>query len=236
MIALSVAGGWVGNRDHWHGRQARHLGGDAAEQQPAQLRSGRRRRADERRVVSLALGHDAVRRIERIENPFPGNRVQRIERDGPEEQIAYERQILLSSSRAQVEVTDVAEQARIAAENAALRAAAAGGVEVTILRPADVYGPGSRPWTVLPVRNLRAGRVVLPAFGQGVFDPVYIDDVVAAVAAAGERAEAAGRGDRGGLKQLFDCLAMEVQLCNQIGFSKVMKFYFIMQDTFIKET
>lgn len=30
-------------------------------------------------------------------------------------------------------------------------------------------------------------------------------------------AEAAGRGDKDGLKQLLDCLAMEVQLCNLIG-------------------
>ena len=33
-------------------------------------------------------------------------------------------------------------------------------------------------------------------------------------------AEAAGRGDRDGLKQLYDCLALEVQLCNQIGHSR----------------
>jgi glycerol-1-phosphate dehydrogenase [NAD(P)+] len=33
-------------------------------------------------------------------------------------------------------------------------------------------------------------------------------------------AEAAGRGDRDGLKALYDCLAMEVQLCNQIGHSR----------------
>lgn len=82
---------------------------------------------------------------------------------------------------------------KIAAENVALQVAAEGDLEVTILRPADVYGPGSRPWTVLPVRNLRAGRVVLPARGRGVFDPVYIDDLVAAVIAAGEVAEASGR-------------------------------------------
>jgi glycerol-1-phosphate dehydrogenase [NAD(P)+] len=30
-------------------------------------------------------------------------------------------------------------------------------------------------------------------------------------------AEAAGRGDKDGLKTLYDCLAMEVQLCNQVG-------------------
>jgi len=33
-------------------------------------------------------------------------------------------------------------------------------------------------------------------------------------------AEAAGRGDHLGLKTLYDCLAMEVQLCNQIGHSR----------------
>ncbi|NUM47795.1 MAG: iron-containing alcohol dehydrogenase [Anaerolineales bacterium] len=33
-------------------------------------------------------------------------------------------------------------------------------------------------------------------------------------------AEAAGRGDPEGLKTLYDCLAMEVQLCNQIGHSR----------------
>ncbi len=33
-------------------------------------------------------------------------------------------------------------------------------------------------------------------------------------------AEAAGRGDREGLKTLYDCLAMEVQLCNQVGHSR----------------
>jgi glycerol-1-phosphate dehydrogenase [NAD(P)+] len=33
-------------------------------------------------------------------------------------------------------------------------------------------------------------------------------------------AEAAGRGDRQGLKYLYDCLAMEVQLCNQIGHAR----------------
>jgi len=33
-------------------------------------------------------------------------------------------------------------------------------------------------------------------------------------------AEAAGRGDRQGLKTLYDCLAMEVQLCNQVGHAR----------------
>jgi glycerol-1-phosphate dehydrogenase [NAD(P)+] len=33
-------------------------------------------------------------------------------------------------------------------------------------------------------------------------------------------AEAAGRGDRDGLKTLLDCLCMEVQLCNQVGHAR----------------
>ena len=33
-------------------------------------------------------------------------------------------------------------------------------------------------------------------------------------------AEAAGRGDREGLKTLYDCIAMEVQLCNQVGHAR----------------
>jgi glycerol-1-phosphate dehydrogenase [NAD(P)+] len=35
-----------------------------------------------------------------------------------------------------------------------------------------------------------------------------------------ECAEAAGLGDHQGLKSLYDCLAMEVQLCNQIGHAR----------------
>jgi len=33
-------------------------------------------------------------------------------------------------------------------------------------------------------------------------------------------ADAAGKGDREGLKQLLDCLALEVQLCNQVGHAR----------------
>lgn len=49
----------------------------------------------------------------------------------------------------------------------------------------------------------------------------YIDQTVRGILQGGlDCAEAAGRGDHEGLKQLLDCLAMEVQLCNQIGHSR----------------
>jgi glycerol-1-phosphate dehydrogenase [NAD(P)+] len=49
----------------------------------------------------------------------------------------------------------------------------------------------------------------------------YVDRVAAAILeGAYDCAQAAGRGDREGLKQLLDCLTLEVQLCNQIGHSR----------------
>lgn len=67
---------------------------------------------------------------------------------------------------------------KIAAEQVALQSHATGEIDVTILRPGDVYGPGSRPWTIIPIQMLKAGQVVLPARGRGTFVPVYIDDLV----------------------------------------------------------
>ncbi|KAA0234991.1 MAG: dTDP-glucose 4,6-dehydratase [Acidimicrobiales bacterium] len=66
---------------------------------------------------------------------------------------------------------------KIATEQVALQSHAAGEIDVTILRPGDVYGPGSRPWTIIPIQMLKAHQVVLPARGHGTFVPVYIDDL-----------------------------------------------------------
>jgi glycerol-1-phosphate dehydrogenase [NAD(P)+] len=50
--------------------------------------------------------------------------------------------------------------------------------------------------------------------------PWVADAAQAILEGALECAEAAGAGDPDGLKQLLDCLALEVQLCNQIGHSR----------------
>jgi glycerol-1-phosphate dehydrogenase [NAD(P)+] len=50
--------------------------------------------------------------------------------------------------------------------------------------------------------------------------PWVADAAQAILDGALECAEAAGMGDDEGLKQLLDCLALEVQLCNQIGHSR----------------
>lgn len=73
---------------------------------------------------------------------------------------------------------------KIAAEHAALRVAAGGRMPVTVVRPGDVYGPGSVPWTIRPVQMLRAGQLALLDGGRGVLSPVYVDDVVEGALAA----------------------------------------------------
>ncbi|KRA37650.1 MULTISPECIES: NAD-dependent epimerase/dehydratase family protein [unclassified Nocardioides] len=82
---------------------------------------------------------------------------------------------------------------KIASEQVVLQAHAAGEIEVVIVRPGDVYGPGSRPWTVQPVSLIRRGAFVLPALGRGVFSPVYVDDLVAGLQLAVSRPAAAGQ-------------------------------------------
>ena len=82
---------------------------------------------------------------------------------------------------------------KVASEQVVLQAHAAGEIECTILRPSEVYGPGSRPWTVLPVEAIRSNRFVLPAMGQGVFSPLYVDNLIDAVELAAVRPEAPGQ-------------------------------------------
>lgn len=52
------------------------------------------------------------------------------------------------------------------------------------------------------------------------FIPWVHDNALSILSGVLDCAEAAGQGDHGGLKTLFDCLAMEVQLCNQVGHAR----------------
>lgn len=82
---------------------------------------------------------------------------------------------------------------KIVGEHVVLAAHAAGEQSCTIVRPADVYGPGCRPWVLEPLAAMKANRFLLPARGQGLFTPVYIDDLVDGVVLAATRPEAAGQ-------------------------------------------
>jgi nucleoside-diphosphate-sugar epimerase len=50
-----------------------------------------------------------------------------------------------------------------------------------VVRPGDVYGPGSVPWTVRPTELLAAGQMAVPGKGDGTMLPVYIDDLVSGI-------------------------------------------------------
>lgn len=50
-----------------------------------------------------------------------------------------------------------------------------------VVRPGDVYGPGSVPWTLRPLELAKAGRLAVPGKGDGQMLPLYIDDLVEAV-------------------------------------------------------
>jgi len=84
------------------------------------------------------------------------------------------------------------QDAKAASEHPLLAAHAAGEIAGTIVRPSDVYGPGSRPWVLLPLEMIRAGRFLLPAHGRGLLNPVYVDDLVDGIVRAAGLAAGAG--------------------------------------------
>jgi nucleoside-diphosphate-sugar epimerase len=80
-----------------------------------------------------------------------------------------------------------------AQEKMAMQLVDAGGCDIRIVRPANVYGPGSRPWVDEVARLLRAGKPTLINGGVQNAGLVYVDNVVEVmVRAAGA---AAGPGD-----------------------------------------
>jgi nucleoside-diphosphate-sugar epimerase len=70
---------------------------------------------------------------------------------------------------------------KIESERVALGSDEPGRMRVTALRPGDVYGPGCRPWVVLPLEYMRAGQFVLPARGRGILNHLHVDNLVDAI-------------------------------------------------------
>lgn len=81
---------------------------------------------------------------------------------------------------------------KVASEQVVLQAHAAGEVEVTVVRPGDVYGPGSKPWVILPVEAIKKNAFVLPANGRGRFAPVYVDNLADGIVLTASEPQAAG--------------------------------------------
>jgi nucleoside-diphosphate-sugar epimerase len=79
---------------------------------------------------------------------------------------------------------------KVASEQVVLQAHAAGEIACTVIRPGDVWGPRSRPWTILPLEMIQQGTFMVPR--GGIFSPIYVDNLVHGIALAAEKDEGAG--------------------------------------------
>jgi len=78
-------------------------------------------------------------------------------------------------------------QTKIESERAVFALHDPGHFEVIVIRPGDVYGPGSIPWVVRPVQLISKGIAILPDGGRGAKNHVYVDNLLDAVFLALER-------------------------------------------------
>ena len=81
-----------------------------------------------------------------------------------------------------------------------------------VVRPGDVYGPGSVPWLLRPLELTRSRQAALPGAGDGTMLPIYIDDLVTWIVAAAKRgapgtAYTVWDGEPIGFQELFASLA-----------------------------
>jgi nucleoside-diphosphate-sugar epimerase len=84
-----------------------------------------------------------------------------------------------------------------AAEQLALQAARSGRIEVTVIRPAWIYGPRDRATIARMVAMIRAGRARILGRGDNRLNMVYVGNVAEAAIRAASLPEAAG--------QVFNC-------------------------------
>jgi nucleoside-diphosphate-sugar epimerase len=64
---------------------------------------------------------------------------------------------------------------------------------ITVIRPACTFGPRSAAWTLTPLRRVRRGSRVLIGKGDGICNPVYIDNLVDLILLAVDRDTAIGQ-------------------------------------------
>ena len=82
---------------------------------------------------------------------------------------------------------------KLAAEREVIRMIQEDRLQSTIIQPTIVYGPFSSHWTDRPANMLIEGTIVLPSPGDGICNPIYIDDLIHALVLAAHRDEAIGK-------------------------------------------
>lgn len=78
-------------------------------------------------------------------------------------------------------------QTKIEAEKALLELNDPGNFGIIIIRPGDVYGPGSIPWIIRPLLMMRQRLFAYANDGRGVINHVYIDNLIDAIFLAIEK-------------------------------------------------
>lgn len=81
---------------------------------------------------------------------------------------------------------------KIAGEKAVWAAHQEAGLPVVVIRPANVYGPYSNPWTIRPIKLVNSGQMMLINGGTGLCNYVYIDNLLDATLVATKRDESVG--------------------------------------------
>lgn len=82
---------------------------------------------------------------------------------------------------------------KIAAEELVQRVGRERGLNVTILRPADIYGPRSTTGTLGPVVAIKLGWMELIDGGEGLINHLYVDNLVDAYVLAAQNDHIAGQ-------------------------------------------
>ena len=82
---------------------------------------------------------------------------------------------------------------KIASEEAVWTAHQQAKLPVVVIRPANVYGPRSNPWTVRPIKLINSGQMILINGGTGICNYVYIDNLLDATLAATKRDQSVGQ-------------------------------------------
>lgn len=99
---------------------------------------------------------------------------------------------LLTEQAADGDRTNPYVDVKLTLEQMVLEATRAGRLSGTVIQPAIVYGPRGGVWTSHAAQRLRTGEVVLPDEGEGLCNPVHVDDLVDSMLLAAVRPDAVG--------------------------------------------
>jgi nucleoside-diphosphate-sugar epimerase len=82
---------------------------------------------------------------------------------------------------------------KIAGEKAVWAVHQEARLPVVVIRPANVYGPYSNPWTIRPIKLINSGQMILINGGTGLCNYVYIDNLLDATLLATKRDSSVGQ-------------------------------------------